>query len=815
VTTENARVYYGEGQRLKADDLNSEQAYLIASDARHFSGEHAAGIVRGLVGTGILGDRTIQPGIAIDGAGRQLTLSAPQPAPDPPSGQSLDLWLVYRSRPLRLRQPGSWDCGPMAFQRWREFGLVVTTAVTPSRAPTSPAEGALYLGRISSKSTADIRYAALLGGLVKDPGARSLMQIGPLPGHDRNGFVINADDSSGALTPRLLIDRRGNNVLYGLVTLLDYRACAVVPGPDKKSRILVEAKQPGPAGERIRVDFAFDSAGNYRLQFLSAQGGPRESPLTLSPGAANLQEILAHFTSALVKLTLLPQINSERSRSDTTIIGRGVALTPCGGMLELRAWPNAPGGTGSGKEPNGLSFLAIPSPQKGTPLPAIYSIKAADNGRPVEQLRLDLGAKKDADPTTRLATGATDKAVFVSWLTVTGKCGVTLIGGDTSDPNKPPISFNVTGTIEQAPIKPDPTDPEFTNLLVLAWLSGLERSVQATTVVQLAFENLPTLIETGQPWGYSVRATNQGTAPVTGDKLFETRSIAGQTLLTNIANQVIIPAGGNQAFPINHRANEMPAGELSIEVRMSGKIGNFPWWKSVSTPAPIPVVDSPQVDLSDVPDSVPPGATWDHSYTVKNISGIAIKLSAATITEGAGPPQVLPATQTLHQNEAASFGPVPHPSRTTAANLSVAISVDFSWEHGPVSNVTARKTIHVTADLAIDFQTRASLHVNTAWSYSLVLRNVGPAPLAMASLKQRLSSADFAATTFADIPLAAPINLNQGASTTVSVTGIPVPTPTASSLTHKVTLEIQPAYKRGSESRTWEPRTESKEIDYT
>jgi hypothetical protein len=808
VTTESARVYYGEGQKLRADDLHSEQAYLIALDARHLAGEHAAGIVRGLnVGSGILGDRVIQPGIAIDDAGRELSLSVAQPAPDPPAGASLDLWLVYSRRPLRLQQAGKWDCGPTAFQRWREFGLIVTTEVAQGGAPASPAERALYLGRISSKSTTDIRYAALLGSLVKDPGARSLMQIGPMPGHDRNGFVINADDGSGAPTPRLLVDRRGNNVLYGSVTLLDYRACAVVPGPDNKSRILVEAKQPGPAGELIRGDFAFDSAGTYRLQFLRGQGGPRE-PLTLSVAAG--QNALDEFnkTSVLVRLTLLPPVDGARSLSNATIIGRSVALTPCGGMLELCAWPNPPGDAGSGKEPNGLSFLAIPNPQKVTPLPAIYSIKAADNGKPVEQLRLDLGAKKDADPTTRLAIGATDKAVFVSWLTVSGKCGVTLVGGDMSDTNKPPISFNVTGTIEQAPIKPDPTDPEFTNLLVLAWLSGLERSVQATTVVQLAFENLPTLIETGQPWSYSVRATNQGIAPVTGDKLFETRSIAGQTLLTNIANQVIIPAGGNQAFPINHRANEMPAGQLSIEVRMSGKIGNFPWWKSVSTPAPIPVVNSPQIDLSDVPESVPPGAKWDHSYIVKNVSGIAINLSAATITEGSNTSHQ-PVAQTLHQNETTSFGPVFHPNGISA-DLPVAISVDFSWENGPVSNVTSRKMIHVSADLAIDFQTPISLQVNTAWSYSLVLRNVGSRPLAIQSLKQRLSSTDFATTPFADIPLTAPINLHQGQSTAVTVQfGIQVP-----SLTTQVKLEVQPEYKRGGDTYTWEP-IEFKEIDVT
>ena len=43
--------------------------------------------------------------------------------------------------------------------------------------------------------------------------------------------------------------------------------------------------------------------------------------------------------------------------------------------------------------------------------------------------------------------------------------------------NEPvPVSLRVSGSIQRAPIKPDPGDPIFATLLVEAWLAGLRRS---------------------------------------------------------------------------------------------------------------------------------------------------------------------------------------------------------------------------------------------------------------------------------------------------------------------------------------------------
>ena len=184
-----------------------------------------------------------------------------------------------------------------------------------------------------------------------------------------------------------------------------------------------------------------------------------------------------------------------------------------------------------------------------------------------------------------------------------------------------------------------------------------------------------------------------GNNQVNGDKLFETRTVGGQTLLTNIANQVFIPGQGSQDFRIQHQIKEMPAGQLSIEVRMSGKIGNLPWWQSASTPSPIPVVDSPQVDLSEVPDTVQQGGDLNYHYAVKNVSAKTIQLSGGTITEGADPPRPFIAAQVLQQNEIARFGPMLHAGITD--DLRVTVSINFIWEGGTPSSVAASKTVRV------------------------------------------------------------------------------------------------------------------------
>ncbi len=828
------RVSYAEGQRISAVDLSSEQVYLLGLDARHNLGEHAPGVAVGLVAASdMAGDAIVTSGVAIDAQGRELLSSSDVSSPVAPGATCMDLWIVYCLVPLGPRRPGAYDCSPGAFSRWREFGEIVASASDSASSPMPPYDGAVYLGRVDCPATPDIGYVALMGQKVADPGAHAWLQVGPAIGRDRYGFLVSATDTSGVSAPRLAVDRMGRNTFWGDVSLLSYQADALLPSPLTGFLVKVQARNPGDAGEQIRArvtPLPPGAAGAALALTFLAGGKLLGKPLQLSGNVKQLQKQLLDFnkTSSLVSLSLIEDDPGEEKDRDvpappeSLLTAQDMPLTATGGSLELQKWPDPPPAqavavrgclTQAGHDtpsqlPNGISFTAPDQPVKRTPLAGASAAAVTENDIPVVQMRLDLGQKKDNDPFLRLAIGGPDQnGDFNPWLTGDGLGNLELCGAGTAA--TPSMSLNVTGRIEQGPIQPDPTDPRFTALLVLAWLHGLQSSVQASTVVSLAFGQLPTVIETGKAWQYQLTATNSGSVTVKADKLFETRFIAGQTLLTNIANQTAIDPGASQAFTINHAAADMGVtGNLSIEVRMSGKIGNFPWWKAVNA-GPIPVVPSPALDISGLPSSAPPGASFDYGFTITNSANLVIHLNSVTVTEGGAPQQLAIAAADLQQNAQETFGPVNHPGGINA-NVMVQIAIAFNWANGPASSVTANKTIASLVDLDIQVKNISHpIHSSTAWTYELVLKNTGNQPLTIPQahgLQQRLSSADFTTTPWVDIPLGAAITLNPGHSHTdagIAATQVPA-------ATNDFQLQIQPTYNR--ENRTWTPPPTTKDI---
>jgi hypothetical protein len=825
------RVTYAEGQRIGAGDLTSEQLYLLSLDERHNLGEHAPGVALGLTpSTDRSGEAIITAGVAIDEDGRELLSKSDVPAPALAGAQCVDLWIVYCLLPLEPRRPGIYDCSPGNSSRSREIGQIVASAADAASEPVPPYERAVYLGRIECAETQDLDYVALMGQRVADPGARAVMQIGPASGHDRYGFLITSVDGNGASHPKLAIDRQRTNTFWGEVNLLGYQADALLPSPVAGFLLKAMSGIPGDFGEQIRVrltplgDQGTHSALGLTLLY---RGRPISKMVRLSGAARDVGNQLKEFNRAskLVRLELVEHPENDEQKgieasSEKLLTTQDIPLSATGGGLELHKWPDPPAAAQvdsrgcaspiAQDEPtqlaNGISFAPPDQPVKLTPLPGASAVAISDNGAQVTQLRLDLGKKKDNDPFLRLAIGAPDQNDdFQPWLVADG------IGNLSHAPKKGAlINLNVTGRVEQGPIQPDPTDPRFTALLVLAWLNGLESSVQASTVVSLAISGLPALIETNQPWQYKVTATNSGSVAVTADKLFEIRTIAGQTLLTNIANQTVIAAGASQDFNISHAAGEMSVtGDLSIEVRMSGKIGNFPWWKAKTT-GPIPVVPSPGLDVSDLPSSAPPDADFDHQFTITNTANTALHLNSVTVTEGNGAPRQLTiGAADLPQNGQAAFGPVSHPGGINA-ELAVQISIDFTWANGPASNVTANKTIKSLLDLEIDVQNIIHpIAQKAAWFYDLVLTNVGNQTLAIPQahgLQQCLSSPDFPTTPWVDIPLGGDINLKPNQS--YSLTGVAATVVRAA--TNDITLNIQPTYQR--ENRNWNPDPTTKDI---
>src|SRR5205823_567560 len=99
----------------------------------------------------------------------------------------------------------------------------------------------------------------------------------------------------------------------------------------------------------------------------------------------------------------------------------------------------------------------------------IYSVRTGDALIPSEELRLDLGEKRDSDLSQRFAL----RDAASDWLEINGVCGVSLPVAETHGGQRT-ISLSVNGRIEQGPIKPEISDPLFNQLIAMAWLKGLQ-----------------------------------------------------------------------------------------------------------------------------------------------------------------------------------------------------------------------------------------------------------------------------------------------------------------------------------------------------
>jgi hypothetical protein len=833
---ESLRVYYVERQRLVAADLQSEQEYLAGLDERHNLSQHAPGIVRGLrIGADNAHRYVVEPGLAIDSFGRELALRKPESIIIDDANQCADVWLIYCRQEIRLRQPGRSPCSPNSFQRLSEIPRVFVVLTEKERAPEPPADGAVFLGRINPSDSPPIAYTALHGGEVADPGGRALMQVGPRTGWDKYGFMVSVADAAGNLIRRIALDRRGNNSLYGTIELLEYRASRIVSVLNNSVQLIVEARRAGTDGEDIQVKLEESKTSGGEtiatLTFLNSSsetGQPPSEKLTLSAVPADRAKALEEFNknSQLVTVKVVARLPPQKDDAllPETRDDRPLALSLGGGMLKLDAWPTKAtpqndlrtgcyepsprANLDDGNEPNGLSFLPLPEPPKGAPTPGIYRVPSPSGDSTVDQLRFDLGEKKDADDSVRFSLGewSGPNKKLSPWLTISGNCLFTLIGGDTSDPQNPPISFNVTGSIEQSPIKPDPTDPEFKDLLVNAWVEGLQSSISASTIIDITFEGLPNLIETRRPWQYTVRLTNKESKEVVSDKVLETRSIAGQTILNNLRTLISIPGNNSKTILVEHERGEIPAGDLTIEVRATGKVGSFPWWKS-NTTDPITVVETPQVILTNLPDEAPPSLEWIHSVTVKNAdTQRRLTLKEVSYTEGVNPPASLAGTPVdLAPQQTARFD-VPHPGGVTS-NLNVAVLARYQWVNGPEDTITELKVIEVARQLNVDSTTPSDINVSTPWTFELKFRNVSSKslPLTINSLEQRLRIGGDPPLPFESI-IFAPVQLQRRESFIADhISGIPVPAGAAS-----VRVEVRATYER--EGRTWEQLHTSDEI---
>jgi hypothetical protein len=243
------RVNYFERQFLRTQDFADEQAYHVAMRRRHNIAHHTWGVVGGLELVAEEGGLFVQPGMAVDGYGRELILPARQPLSTAAfvdkGSDELEVWLVYERRGTDSPPEGYAGCGGAGadlFYRWQETARVrlerpdpdfpdrrAPQAVrladrdfSPARTPPEDADWPVFLGRLirdpaNAKQPHAVDesgrpFVGLVGEAVYAPSGRAVVQVGAESADDPHRFAVfvagvsDPDDP----TPQLSIDAAGD-----------------------------------------------------------------------------------------------------------------------------------------------------------------------------------------------------------------------------------------------------------------------------------------------------------------------------------------------------------------------------------------------------------------------------------------------------------------------------------------------------------------------------------------------------------------------------------------------------------------------------
>jgi hypothetical protein len=306
-----ARVHYFEGQFLRPQDFTDEQDYHLAHHRRHNIAHHEWGIVAGLDLIIDLQDgaAVVEPGVAVDGFGRELVLTDRRPIDAKvfadKGNDRLDVYLNYSrsgaDAPLR-DTPVCAERRQDAFDRWTELPLLsfevggdpsVDRRDPPgvresdrrfdaSRTPPDEPQrrwpvflGCVEYDRANAQQPFTVEpsgrpYAGLVGGSIVAPSGRAHVQIGAERKGDQNRFAVfvpEADASDLPGQPRVAILDDGTIRILGDTTLqgdltVDGHALELEdgthPGGAHPSQ-LYHVKEGGK--DELRIEMAAPGAG--------------------------------------------------------------------------------------------------------------------------------------------------------------------------------------------------------------------------------------------------------------------------------------------------------------------------------------------------------------------------------------------------------------------------------------------------------------------------------------------------------------------------------------------------------------------------
>ncbi|WP_405864068.1 hypothetical protein [Streptomyces sp. NBC_00005] len=261
------RPLFFDGQQLYAEDLQGLEAHHRALRWLHNRSLHQPGVGNGLAVSGRRGEREvrIQPGYALDAAGRELLLGEPLTEPVPPvagepdgSPAYFDLTLCYPSDDdLEETETRDGVCAPRGAVRLRERPVLCWARLRPDTSgalrPVDDAQRlALEEGRVIALARAgilDCRLSADLSATLRRtarPTERPRIVCGTGPVDWKEWHAVAGDDDSALLGLRAEVSTgaRGFRATPCYTARVDGRRPLVFPGEkDEPDVVLLD----GPA----------------------------------------------------------------------------------------------------------------------------------------------------------------------------------------------------------------------------------------------------------------------------------------------------------------------------------------------------------------------------------------------------------------------------------------------------------------------------------------------------------------------------------------------------------------------------------------
>jgi hypothetical protein len=305
-----ARVSYFERQFLRTQDFVDEQAYHIAMRRRHNIAHHRWGIVEGLKIVNREGKLFVEPGMAIDGYGREVALPESLPIPSDAfidkGSSKLDVWLLY-NRVGSDPAPSSFricdENGDAPNYRWQETAQILLTVPDPDfpdpRKPKSVPPGDLnfspsgappddpqydwpvFLGRVTKSPKNEFTvehdnrpYVGLVGESIIAPSKEVLIKLGAEDPERRFAVFISpnqiADDTPQfAINNDGQIEIRGDTTLHGDLTLaggaLEFKVGEARSDVNSPWRIYRAKPDATEQLEQLRIEIDAAAAGENQF----------------------------------------------------------------------------------------------------------------------------------------------------------------------------------------------------------------------------------------------------------------------------------------------------------------------------------------------------------------------------------------------------------------------------------------------------------------------------------------------------------------------------------------------------------------------